>query len=49
MHFPGGSSFYLGGAAFQRGRYWGVCRSGWQFLAISEAPLTVITVLRSWP
>ena len=33
-YFPGGSSFYLGGAAFQRGRYWeGVldhtaCRSG---------------------
>ena len=22
-HLPGGSSFYLGGTAFQRGRYWG--------------------------
>ena len=23
-YIPGGSSFYLGGAVFQRGRYWGV-------------------------
>ena len=23
-HFSGGSSFYFGGAAFQRGRYWEV-------------------------